>query len=120
MSSSPLFNGPYCPFCNELLTAGWNVYFCSHGEKVKGEYHLLYYPQQKIIVSTHEYGSFHFTFDGNKITCVIFVDENSGERIWLSSDMDRCDTLNTIKVKDISVNSIPEIVERFEVRRVFK
>ena len=106
-----------CLLCNAPLhDAGEGhiaFFYCS-----KDCDHFNYDLTNSVIQIKMDYGSFQFTLNGKDVSCAIFYDKDSGQRIWLSSGAEDDNTVN-LALKP-TFNNIKSIIEKFEIRRTFK
>lgn len=91
-----------------------NFYYCS-----KDSDHFTFDMTNNLIQVTTDYGKFQFAINGREISCAIFHDETSGQRVWLNSAIDDDNDMMVITTKP-TVDNIKSIIEKFEIRRVFK
>jgi hypothetical protein len=86
--------------------------------------HLHYDASRKTIISYHDYGQFQFTIQDSKITCIIFITNHSGERIWINPEnegvYEESPTFNSINLNNPTIELIPKIIEKWEIKKLFQ
>lgn len=106
-----------CPFHNIDLQFQGDYSYCIFN--VRNEVHVTHSARDRSIRVVMEYGNFQFSIDGDKITCVVFFDEDSGEKVWINDSFE-IPTKDSIIVNSRTINDIPRIIEKFEIAKTFK
>lgn len=100
---------------NDASIDSFCLLYCS-----KETEHFSYDMTHGIIITVHEYGKYHFYINNKDISSIIFQHKGSGERIWFRDNLEELMYCNEIELYNPTIDDIPSIIERLEIRNIFK